>query len=153
MSTSSLREEGVTLVETALVLPLVLLLVFGLVDLGLWVFDSTQAAAAARDGARVAILDYLNADVPGTADRASVQAASRRHVDAPSVMTVAVRCVRQDDTSITCAQALPGEDRVEVRVSWERQTLTFVGGMFGDAARRVSGTSAMSIAGQPVDRG
>lgn len=142
-------EEGVVVVEAALVVPLLFLLVFALIDMGLWVFDATQAGAAARDGARVAILDYRAADVPGSADRASVQTATARHIDV-STPTVAVRCLRQDDTSVACSQAVPGQDRIEVSVSWERNTLTFVGDLFGEAARRVSGKSAMMITGRPV---
>lgn len=142
-------EDGVTLVEAALVMPLLFLMVFGLIDLGLWVFESTQAAAAARDGARVAILDYRAADVPGSADRASVQAAASRHIDV-SAPIVAVRCLGGDDTSLACDQAVPGEDRIEVTVSWERETLTFVGALLGQSARQVSATSAMSITGRTV---
>ncbi|HEX2043418.1 MAG TPA: TadE family protein [Acidimicrobiales bacterium] len=141
-------ERGATLVEAALVMPLLFLLVFGLIDLGLWVFDSTQATAAARDGARVAILDYRAADVPGSADRASVQTAASRHIDV-SGPAVAVRCLR-GDASLACDQALPGEDRIEVTVSWERETLTFVGDLFGASARQVSATSAMGITGRAV---
>ncbi len=138
-----------TLVEVAFVLPLLFFMVFGLIDLGMWVFDSTQASAAARDGARAAILNYRAADVPGSADRGTVQAATSRHIDV-SAPTVAVRCLRQDDTSVVCNQAVPGEDRIEVSVSWERSTLTFVGDLFGDSARRVSATSAMNITGRPA---
>ncbi|MDQ4070074.1 MAG: pilus assembly protein [Actinomycetota bacterium] len=138
-----------TVVEAALVVPLLFLFVFALIDLGLWVFDSTQAGAAAQDGARVAILDYRAADVPGSTDRASVQAATSRHIDV-STPAVAVRCLRHDDTSVICNQAVPGEDRIEVSVSWERSTLTFVGDLFGESARRVSGRSAMTITGRPV---
>lgn len=139
-----------TLVEAALVVPLLFLLVFGLIDLGLWVFDSTQAAGAARDGARAGILDYLAADVPGSPDSATVLAAARRHIDVPAP-TVAVRCVRQDETSVVCAQAVPGRDRIAVTVSWQRETVTFVGSLFG-GAQRVSATSTMNITGQPVVR-
>jgi Flp pilus assembly protein TadG len=142
-------DEGVTLVETALVLPLLFLLVFGLVDVGLWVFDSTQAAAAARDGARVAILNYLSADVPGSADRATVLAATARHTDV-AAPTLTVRCLHPDGTVIACAEALAGEDRVEVGVSWERQAVTYAGRLLGDSARRVSGTSAMNLVGRPA---
>jgi Flp pilus assembly protein TadG len=145
------RDDGATVVETALVVPLLFLMVFGLVDLGLWVFDATQASEAARDGARTAILDYAAADVPGSADSASVYAAATRHVDAPDA-TVAVRCLHGDATSVVCAQAVAGEDRIEVSVAWERKTLTFVGDLLGPSARRVSATSAMSIAGRPVAR-
>ncbi len=144
-------QDGVAIVEVALVMPLLFLMVFALIDLGLWVFDSTQASAAARDGARTAILDYRAADVPGSADRASVQAAASRNIDVPTP-TVDVRCLRRQGTPVTCGEAVPGEDRIEVSVSWERDTLTFVGELFGESARRVSATSAMSITGRAATR-
>lgn len=142
-------EDGVTLVEVAFVIPVLFLLVFALLDIGLWVFDSTQAAAAARDGARAAELDYLRADVTGSADNAIVRAAATRHIDVDAP-TVAVRCLRLDSTAVTCLQAKPGEDRIEVTVSWDRDPLTYVGRLLGDRAQRVSATSAMNISGRPV---
>jgi Flp pilus assembly protein TadG len=50
------REEGQDTLEYALVLPLLLLLVFGIVDFGIVVFDYNTVANAAREGARAAIL-------------------------------------------------------------------------------------------------
>ena len=142
-------EEGATLVEVAFVIPVLFLLVFALVDIGLWVFATTEAAAAARDGARAAELDYLRADLPGSADNAIVQAAAARHIGV-AAPTVAVRCLRLDDTAVACLQAKPGEDRVEVTVSWNRTALTYVGRLFGGPVQHVSSTSAMSISGRPV---
>ncbi len=144
---STPKEAGVVLVEAALVVPLLFLFVLALLDLGLWVFASTQAAAAARDGARTAILHYKAADVPGTRDRATVEAAVTRQIDV-SAPTVAVNCLRQDGSRVACAQAVPVEDRIEVSVSWERGSLALVGGL-GPSPRRVSATSAMSITGRP----
>lgn len=46
------RERGQSLVEFALVLPVFLLLIFGLIDLGRAVYVSNSLAEAARDGAR-----------------------------------------------------------------------------------------------------
>lgn len=46
------RTRGQALVEFALIIPIFLLLVFGLVDLGRAVFISNSLAEAARDGAR-----------------------------------------------------------------------------------------------------
>ena len=46
------RERGQALVEFALTIPLVLLLIFGLIDLGRAVYISNSLSEAARDGAR-----------------------------------------------------------------------------------------------------
>jgi Flp pilus assembly protein TadG len=61
----SLRDErGAQLIEAALVLPLLLLVLLGILDFGL-LFQRYEAVTnAAREGARVAILPgYTNADV------------------------------------------------------------------------------------------
>lgn len=49
-------EDGQDLVEYVLVLPLLLLLVFGIVEFGIVIFDYNTVANAAREGARAAIL-------------------------------------------------------------------------------------------------
>jgi Flp pilus assembly protein TadG len=48
-------EDGQDIVEYVLVLPLLLMLVFGIVDFGIAVFDYNTVANAAREGARAAI--------------------------------------------------------------------------------------------------
>lgn len=54
--------RGQSLVEFALVLPLFLLLIFGIIDLGRGVFAYNAIQNAAREGVRVAIVDQ-NMDV------------------------------------------------------------------------------------------
>lgn len=51
------RSRGQSIVEFALVLPILLLLVFGTVDLGRLVFYQSLINNAVRDGARVAIIN------------------------------------------------------------------------------------------------
>ena len=145
----NLDERGVTLVETAFVLPVVILFAFALIDFGLWAFATTQAASAARDGARVAILDYPQADVAGSVDNVGVRTGALRHVDVPAA-TVSVRCEHEDGSEVTCASAAAGVDRVRVSVSWDRSFLTFVGAAFGGRTARVSAASAMVINGRPL---
>ena len=65
-------ERGVTIVEAAFVLPLLFLFIFALIDIGLWEYQSTQASAAARDGARVGILRYLTADTDGSVNNTAI---------------------------------------------------------------------------------
>jgi Flp pilus assembly protein TadG len=57
-------EDGAELIEFALVLPLMLLVMFGIIDFGLLFQRYLVVTNAAREGARVAVLPgYTNADV------------------------------------------------------------------------------------------
>jgi Flp pilus assembly protein TadG len=53
------REGGATLIEFALSLPIIALLLFGAIDLGLAVYASNTVANAAREGARVAAVNQI----------------------------------------------------------------------------------------------
>lgn len=64
-------QRGQALVETALVLPIVVMLVMGLFDLGRGVYAMSAVSNAAREGARTAIVNQVDADVRG---RAAAQA-------------------------------------------------------------------------------
>lgn len=148
-------ERGGALVEAAFVLPLVLLFVVGAADLGLWVFGSTQASNAARDGARVGILRYSQADVPTSADAAAIRAAVERRLDrrpADEPITVGVRCVNQLQTLTVpggCSEASPiDRDLVQVTVTWQRRPLSFVTMRFG-TIQTVTSTATMAILGRP----
>src|SRR4051812_28489854 len=57
------RHRGQALVEFALVIPLFLLLLFGIVDAGRLVFTYNAVSNAARDGARVAIVNQSSSGV------------------------------------------------------------------------------------------
>lgn len=54
---SDLRRRGQTLVEFALVLPVFFLLLFGLIDMGRYVYLNSTLSQAAREGARVAAVE------------------------------------------------------------------------------------------------
>jgi Flp pilus assembly protein TadG len=76
------RSRGQSLVEFAFTLPILLLLIFGLIDLGRAVFISNSLAEAARDGARYGsvqarswndarrtlVEDWIVARLPGVPD-------------------------------------------------------------------------------------
>lgn len=55
--TQGLRDRGVAAVEFALVLPVLLVVLFGIVAAGLVYVDHLQLQSAARDGARAGALD------------------------------------------------------------------------------------------------
>ena len=90
--------RGQSLVEFALVLPLFLVLVMGIADLGLAVFSYNSITNAAREGARLAI---VNQDTTKVAAKAISQAQVAR---TPTV-TVAYYKAKADgtpDTAQTC---------------------------------------------------
>ncbi|MEO8274098.1 MAG: TadE family protein [Chloroflexota bacterium] len=92
------RSRGQSLVEFALVLPLFLLLVFGILDLGLAVYSYNSITNAAREGARLAI---VNQDATNVTTRATSQATVAR---TPTV-TVRYYQAKTDgtpDTAKTC---------------------------------------------------
>ncbi len=144
-------EHGAVLLEVALVVPLLLLLVLGALDMGLWVFETTQAASGARDGARVGMLSYAQADVAGSDDAVAVRQAVEKRLGVRT-LSVDVQCVDPGDTTPLpggCADAnLTIPSRIDVRVSWQRTPLSFVTEPFG-VTRVVSSRAQMSISGRP----
>ena len=58
MSTKVRKERGAVAVEMAILLPLLLLCIGGIVDLGRLLFVQTMVTNAAREGARMHSLDY-----------------------------------------------------------------------------------------------
>ena len=143
------------MLEAALALPVVVLLILGMVDVGLLVFQSTQAGAAAREGARAGILRYREADIPSSADAAAIRAAVSRRLgpwSADQPITVAIRCVGPSGTTPLvggCQNAnVLNRDRLDVTVTWEHRPLSFVTLGLG-AARTVSSRSVMVVLGRP----
>lgn len=63
------REEGIALVEFALVLPVLLILIVGVFDVALAVWQSNTLATAVREGTRLAIVRGAESSSPiGPAD-------------------------------------------------------------------------------------
>lgn len=87
-------ERGAELVELALVLPLLLVVIAGIIDFGLLFQRYEVVTNAAREGARIAILPgYAQADVEYRVDQyvnAGIEgtAASRTDVDPLTIQTV-----------------------------------------------------------------
>jgi Flp pilus assembly protein TadG len=73
------QRRGVTMLETAIVAPLVLILLLAMMDLGLAVFANNTLAEAARAGTRYATVHGLRAVSPAgpSSDNANVEAAVR----------------------------------------------------------------------------
>ena len=88
------RSRGQSLVEFALVLPLFLLLVMGIMDLGLAVFSYNSITNAAREGARLAIVNQDTSKV-------SAKATSQARIARSPTVTVAYYQANTDGTPNT----------------------------------------------------
>jgi Flp pilus assembly protein TadG len=129
--------------ETALVVPLVILFILGSADLGLWVFERAQAASSARDGARRGTFSYGQADIAGSSDAVAIADAIRQRLGSRSFLTE-IHCVGPTDTMPLlggCATAsVIKPDRIQVAVTWQRPGLT----------QNVSASALMSLNGLPI---
>lgn len=151
-------ERGAALVEAAFAIPIIFTLLSATVDLGFWVFERTQVGNAARDGARVAILDYSGADSPGTFSSSTVlpagspdqlvQAAIASHLSGRAFQATVACYTAGTTTSTPCAGAVPGTDEIEVTVKAARPSYSFFGPRFG--ASTVTGTATLPVSGLPI---
>jgi Flp pilus assembly protein TadG len=108
------RGRGQALVEFALILPIFLLLFVGLFDVGRAVFTYNSLTNAAREGARLAI---VNQDKPSIIQRAEAQSAMAE-LNVPNV-TIDFYQENQDgtpDTSTPCPQSPPVAGQTHVAV-------------------------------------
>ncbi|GAA1820610.1 TadE/TadG family type IV pilus assembly protein [Planosporangium flavigriseum] len=85
------RDDGAAAVEMALILPLLLFVLFGIVDFGRLLNAQITLTEAAREGARAAAL-YQNAD-------ARVQAATKDSLGGATVTTTVTACPAGGSTS------------------------------------------------------
>jgi Flp pilus assembly protein TadG len=106
-------ERGATLVEFALVLPLLLTLLLGIVEMG-WTFArNVDVGQAAREGVRLAVVNFPQFDIPTGADTTSLlHTAICDEVNLSSVVEVSIQ-----------GSGDPG-DPVEVTVTAEIDSLT-----------------------------
>ena len=85
--------RGQALVEAALILPVILVLTFGVADMGLYMYQYIQASNCAREAARrAAVRDYANAVKPPYCDERKI----------------AVALYDANNVKITSSSGLPG---------------------------------------------
>lgn len=149
-TTATTGDRGVTIVEAAFALPILLMFIFGLVDIGMWTFNSNQATNAARDGARAAILSFEGLDDPNSADRARVLDAVQARLDR-TVDSVSVSCRQPDGSATACATARVDVDSVRVEVEWDWQLVTPIAAVLGYDEGRAAGSATMSLVGIPYE--
>jgi len=89
------RERGAAAVEFALVFPMLLVLLFGIIDFGMLVNTNVIVANASRDAARTASLGGTEADIRTQASAGLTSLSSR---DSGNV-TISVTCTK---TAVAC---------------------------------------------------
>jgi len=114
---SGRQRRGQALVEFALIVPVFLLLFFGLIDLGRAVYVNNSLAEAAREGARWGSVQSRSASSAG---RASIETeALSRLVSVPGA-TATAACINSGPAAFPCTV----EDRVSVTVETDLEMIT-----------------------------
>lgn len=103
--------QGQSLVEFALVLPVFVLLLAGMIDFGLGLYSYMSLQSAAREGARLGVTDCTRDDCATTVS-SRVTASS-----AGLAPTVTVTCTSAAGATIACSSTVPG-DSVTVTASY-----------------------------------
>ena len=134
-------EKGAELIEFALVFPLLLLVMFGIMDFGLLFQRYETVTNAAREGARIAVLPgYAQADVQA---RVTQYLAASGLTATPAITYSAPQAMNVGGTCVTLAG---------VTVGYPHQYL-FIGkivGLFGDfgfATKTLTATARMRYEG------
>jgi TadE-like protein len=138
------RERGQSLVEFGLILPIFLLFVFGIIDLGRAVYAYHTINNAAREAARVAMVDQTITHI----EDAAMDQAVGLGLEAADI-SLDWRHANQADVPNSCLSLL-GNDEVAsctviVRVEYEFHAATpIIGDIVGDIL--MAGESAMLVA-------
>jgi Flp pilus assembly protein TadG len=129
-------ERGASAVEFALVVPLLLMLVFGIVDFGYMINRVSLVNNAARDAAREGSLAGTQASITATATAA---------LDGVPGTTITVSCRKPDGTACATydADAASGGTAV-VTINYEHEMITPIAFIFGDSVN-LSRTAQMRI--------
>ena len=109
------RGRGQALVEFSLVFPLMLLLVFGLIDLGRLVYTNNALSEAAREGAR-----YGSVQARSASDISGIEAYTVGQVAGIGGVTAIATCVRPGDVVMACSP----NDTLEVEASVQLSMIT-----------------------------
>ena len=80
MDIKAKRQEGASAVEFALILPLLLILVFGIIEFSILFYDKAMITNASREGARVGIVYQYQDGGPNHPDDTEIAAAIVQYV-------------------------------------------------------------------------
>jgi Flp pilus assembly protein TadG len=135
------------MVEFALVSIVAFLLMFGMFQFGLVILGNSAGSNAARDGARLGIINYATADTGGASYNEIVAAVQKNLSGNVSNLSVTVKCLNGTPplAQVACnAVVLTRSDLIEVKASWNHKGF----GPFMPSVSR-SSTARMVITGAP----
>lgn len=148
---SDRSDDGATLVEAAFTIPLFFFLLLGVIDFGMLAFEDNKASNAARDGARVGIIDYRGLDDVTSSDFAQLKATIQQNLPGQTIddTNLEVKCVTPAGLDTACSSARVDIDRVSVSVSWMRNAISPVASVLGFDPVEIDGEARMTIVGAP----
>jgi len=116
------RGRGQALVEFAVVAPVFFLLLFGLIDLGRYVYVTNSFAQAAREGARYGAVPYWYQSCPAsispkTRFECIAQATKDRLSGAPVYYTVTVACTSSDQLTSRTGDSCRADDVLKITIA------------------------------------
>jgi hypothetical protein len=148
MSRRSRRSRGQALAEFALIVPIFLLIVFAIIDLGRYVFTANALSNSAREAARTGSVGTRPSECAGMTREACAGAIATSHawgLPAESLETPVVTCERWTGGGLGPA---PGScrsgDLLTVSVSTDFSFLTPLAGQFVGPFR-VTGASSVTV--------
>ena len=116
------RSTGQALVEFAVVAPVFFLLLFGLIDLGRYVYVTNSFAQAAREGARYGSVPYWYQSCPASVTTKTrfdcvQQETKNRLAGAPVYYTVTVSCTTSDTLTTRTSDSCRADDVLKITVA------------------------------------
>ena len=135
------RERGAEAVEFALVVPIFILLVFGVVDFGWMINNDTIVNNASFEGARVGTFDAVSTNI--TADVTNGVLAYAGTLDSSKIHTF-VTCLNADGTACSSLVSASG-GKVTVTVTYQHSWITPVGSTLMPSGITLTKTTQMRI--------
>jgi Flp pilus assembly protein TadG len=128
MRTARRSPRGQELAEYALALPIFLLLVLGIVDMGRAVYYSSALHNAARDGARYGVVNPT--------DTAGIESVVR------------TMAIGMDPADVTVTISMPDLQTIQVRVTYQYTAVTpLIGTLFGSNTFLLGSQATMRVEG------
>ena len=145
------KHKGQALVETALLLPILLILIFGIVDFARALYTKSSLNNAARSGARKAVVTPSLSAESGTLESSTTTTAdtirSNLYNNTPETVTYDLKVLNATGTTAVTGEASAG-NLVQVTVTWTDFPLITpfyrLAGIFGGTAPQDSGSLTLT---------